>query len=320
MSINNVGNSLANNAVSNSLGKMLKAATSKENCVGRFVHDTFIKNDGRLATGAAATIFSVIAKDIVGCVFYVYQSLTNKEIPEDKRGFVAALDFANGAMNLVGQLALVPVLDFVGGKIFDGVLSGNMLADAKNTASDALKTRQGLKAGWKLLFSLAMCQIFAKRVITPLFATPMAGKIKDHYKIKDIEKQLAEGKELQSKDVLFYGNVLDEKVKAGKKLTAAQQAFLDKNPAETRVAVAKAEGSEKSEKTEKAESAPETKKAEQPEKSEKVDSKADEKVETKPAETFAAKLPKEPEFEKNADKNINNIKNEQDEILKNLKV
>lgn len=53
---------------------------------------------------AAFMVTSLISKDAVNCAFYTYQSYNNKKIPEDKRKFVAALDFMNGVINVVGQI------------------------------------------------------------------------------------------------------------------------------------------------------------------------------------------------------------------------
>lgn len=54
---------------------------------------------------AAFMVTSLVSKDAVNCAFYTYQSWNNKRIPEDKRKFVAALDFMNGVINVVGQVA-----------------------------------------------------------------------------------------------------------------------------------------------------------------------------------------------------------------------
>lgn len=76
---------------------------------------------------AKTMVISIISKDIVNCVFYTYQSANNKKIPEDKRGFVAALDAVNGIINVGGQFLsamlverfLTPILQ---GKAYTGVL------------------------------------------------------------------------------------------------------------------------------------------------------------------------------------------------------
>lgn len=52
---------------------------------------------------AKMMVLSFITKDAINCALYTYQSATNEKIPEDKRGFVAALDCFNGILNVVGQ-------------------------------------------------------------------------------------------------------------------------------------------------------------------------------------------------------------------------
>jgi hypothetical protein len=56
-------------------------------------------------------VISIVSKDLVGCALYTYQSLTNKRIPEEKRKFVAALDFIQGIVNVGGQIASFMLVD-----------------------------------------------------------------------------------------------------------------------------------------------------------------------------------------------------------------
>lgn len=60
---------------------------------------------------AKMMVLSFITKDVINCGFYTYQSLHNEKIPEDKRGFVAALDFVNGVINVGGQLATFALVE-----------------------------------------------------------------------------------------------------------------------------------------------------------------------------------------------------------------
>ena len=56
-------------------------------------------------------IVSIVTKDVIGCIFYTYQSLNNKRIPEEKRKFVAALDFMQGIINVGGQILIGTAID-----------------------------------------------------------------------------------------------------------------------------------------------------------------------------------------------------------------
>ena len=49
-------------------------------------------------------VLSCVTKDALGCYLYVKQSMSNKDIPKDKRGFVAALDLVNGVFMIGMQL------------------------------------------------------------------------------------------------------------------------------------------------------------------------------------------------------------------------
>lgn len=88
---------------------------------------------------AKMMVLSIITKDAVNCAFYTYQSATNEKIPENKRGFVAALDFINGIINVGGQLLtfflvdkfLTPKLE---NKLFAGV-SKNPKTNVENTVN-----------------------------------------------------------------------------------------------------------------------------------------------------------------------------------------
>jgi hypothetical protein len=76
--------------------------------VKRFM-DKGVKEPERLA--ANLFVISIISKDVIGCLFYTYQSATNKKIPEDRRPFVASLDFINGIINVGGQVLAAKLVD-----------------------------------------------------------------------------------------------------------------------------------------------------------------------------------------------------------------
>lgn len=91
---------------------------------------------------AKMMVLSFITKDAVNCGLYTYQSATNEKIPEDKRGFVAALDFFNGILNVGGQMLSAWIVEqkFIPkwqGKLYTGVLKDpktDAEIDIKSTA------------------------------------------------------------------------------------------------------------------------------------------------------------------------------------------
>lgn len=199
---------------------------------------------------AKMMVLSFITKDAVNCALYTYQSATNEKIPEDKRGFVAALDFFNGILNVGGQMAsfylveqfLLPKWQ---GKLYTGVLKDpktNLEKDVRSTAplapdvvhkdtehvigSKAAEIKEALKkakdckityedvvkntknisdeiinkvghagsrgkdlaTGFKIIVTALATTALVKRTLTPLIATPLASKMKDNFKSKDLMK------------------------------------------------------------------------------------------------------------------------------------
>lgn len=89
-----------------------------------------IKYPARFAAGMMVT--SIVSKDAVGCVIYTYQSYNNKDIPKERRPFVAALDFTNGIINVVGQIASFYLVDrFLFPRLESRLFTG-VLKDVKN--------------------------------------------------------------------------------------------------------------------------------------------------------------------------------------------
>ncbi len=147
------------------------------------------------AASAAATLamISNISKDGVNCYYYVTQSLKNEKIPEEKRKFVASLDLSNGILNIITQLAVgIPVIKMAS-KIFDNKIAPKYFS--KKAAENMYKkinpkmslekfygrfsrNRSLAKTGMGVITTLVATQVFAKRVIVPLIATPMASFFK----------------------------------------------------------------------------------------------------------------------------------------------
>ena len=133
------------------------------------------------------TTLSCVSKDAVNCAFYTWQSATNKRIPDDKRGFVAGLDLANGILNVTLQLGAGLLFDKkvfpwlydkkIGPKCFDKLPQklvekyGINLAKAEKHAK-LLNTMA--RSGLMVIGTLVLTQIFIKRVVVPSIATPLA--------------------------------------------------------------------------------------------------------------------------------------------------
>ena len=171
-----------------------------------------------VATAALIATVSNVSKDAVNCAYYTVQSLNNERIPEDQRKFVAALDLANGIMNVGIQILTAFGLSDLITSFFDNKIAKARYfrADDKIIEEEFSKLTTEMKSklpkeefakGYKKLVSnrtkisrtgftvLAvniMMQILTKRIITPLFATPMASYFKEGFEKAEAEKKAKE--------------------------------------------------------------------------------------------------------------------------------
>ena len=143
-------------------------------------------------------VASIVAKDGLGCYLYVTQSLNNKEIPDDKRKFVAALDLTNGLLMIGFQILMfftvshkvcqTKMFDKFFGKMFDRPIKKTYQQLIKNKpgyeningvkfTQEFEKIRENVKDAFGGLTSLAAATIVGKRMLVPFIATPLAGKV-----------------------------------------------------------------------------------------------------------------------------------------------
>lgn len=142
---------------------------------------------------AGVSLSSVVLKDTFGCYFYVTQSLKNKDIPEDKRKFVAALDLTNGVLMIAAQIATFFTVSNakVQNFLFDKTLGKYFTNAARRNSKELLKAQgkeipkkqfydafknaeKTSRAAFKIFLPLVAATILAKRVLVPLVATPLA--------------------------------------------------------------------------------------------------------------------------------------------------
>ncbi len=173
-----------------------------------------------VATAALIATASNVSKDAVNCGYYTYQSLNNERIPEDKRKFVAALDLANGLMNVGIQIlmafgisdAITSIFDNKIGKAEDFSIKDEVIKKKFDKLTDELKSKTNYEEfakGYKniiknrttlarlgftvLAVNIAM-QVLTKRIITPLCATPLATVFKEKFEKTEAEKKEKEHK------------------------------------------------------------------------------------------------------------------------------
>lgn len=173
-----------------------------------FVKNTLGKkyqiNDNNLIT--AVGVGSVVAKDGIGCALYTYQSLNNKNIPEDKRPFVAALDLTNGILMISTQIAMTIGFTKFQNKLFAKTLGKYFnRSAAKGYQAVLSKTNQFKGIGgdefhpafdkykgtvvsaFTQITGLALSTIVAKRMLVPFLSTPLADSAKK-WMMKDEQK------------------------------------------------------------------------------------------------------------------------------------
>ncbi len=145
---------------------------------------------------AITTVSSIIIKDGVGCYKYVTQSLNNKDIPDERRNFVAALDLSNGVLMILAQIGMFfamrkfsePIFNKLFKKSFNPTTLENIAAKLRiddKTIRKLVFDKEGKKLRkdaldlFKFVADIAAATIIGKRIIVPFIATPVANTIKD---------------------------------------------------------------------------------------------------------------------------------------------
>ena len=147
---------------------------------------------------ALTTVASIVVKDGVGCYKYVTQSLNNDKIPDERRGFVAALDLTNGLLMIVAQIAMFAAMRKYSEPIFNKLfkksfneksfsdiatkirmLAGKDAPRKLNIEKEYKKVRKDALDLFKFVADIAAATIIGKRVIVPFVATPLANVVKD---------------------------------------------------------------------------------------------------------------------------------------------
>jgi len=166
-----------------------------------------LNNDRRFIDGLG--VASIVAKDGLGCYLYVTQSLNNKDIPEDKRRFVSALDLTNGLLMMTLQILMfktvsnkvtqTKMFDKCFGKIFDRPLKKFYRAHTKSKpeysditdikyTKEFTSIRNKVRDAFGGLVSLVAATIVGKRMLVPFIATPLAGSVEKYMQKRNEKK------------------------------------------------------------------------------------------------------------------------------------
>lgn len=182
--------SLIKNVVEKPINYVSKTRLMKYVCKGY--------QDNNLNVIAGLGLTSIALKDGLGCYMYVKQSLNNKNIPEDKRKFVAALDLANGGLMILAQVLMFRTISDIQfqAKWFEKLFSKFFSRAARKGCQEAIlkkysgvlsnkdyniefaKFKKGIAGCFGIMTSLVAATVLAKRVIVPFIATPLAEKAK----------------------------------------------------------------------------------------------------------------------------------------------
>ena len=146
----------------------------------------------------SGVIASLVIKDTVGCAMYVYQSLHNDKIPENKRGFVAAYDLTNGILMVTTQILAALTMRKINNSLFPKIFKnsfdkeGNVFkaistlmrkeeSDKGLTRTQKIEFKKAYETLKKACFDifgfvteLVASTIVAKRILVPMISTSMA--------------------------------------------------------------------------------------------------------------------------------------------------
>lgn len=184
---------------------------SPASLISKFADSKLGQYLGNPAASAAVTIATVsnVTKDGVNCAYYVTQSMNNERIPEDQRKFVAALDLANGILNVGLQLGVTALFTKKIAQAFDKFIEPKYFTpdNYKEFFEEQVeKLKPGelirkvntekafAKTGFCLLGALISMQVITKRILVPLIATPMASFFKKGFEKAEEEKKAKEEK------------------------------------------------------------------------------------------------------------------------------
>jgi len=155
---------------------------------------------------ANLALWSTLTKDALGCAMYTTQSYNNKEIPDDKRTFVTALDLSNGVCNVFIPMITGPILSKHSDKLFEKWFGHNFndaackkmhnaltkagKAVSKESVEKVIKkqSRDWGLAGFGVITMLVYSQILVKRIITPTLSTSLADYVKVYIEKYDAKK------------------------------------------------------------------------------------------------------------------------------------
>ncbi len=157
---------------------------------------------------AELLIWGNTAKELVGTGIYTVQALTNTDLPPDKRKFVGMYDLGVGvASTTLGAITGLVMLSCQD-KFVDWIVGGKA---ARNLPGYARAF-----AGIAFFIPVVFQMILVKRIVAPMIATPVAGKLKAKLEAREAAKKGTPVKEIEIKpsDITIGMPKVDDKSQA----------------------------------------------------------------------------------------------------------
>ena len=122
-----------------------------------------------------------ISKDVFAYTLRVNNTLKNKEIPEDKKSFVATMDAVTRVITALVQVSAGLLLS--NKKLQEGICN-RLFSELK----DNPKKFKQASSGFRAVSTLVGATLLAKRIIVPLISSPIAGYFENKHKQKSNSK------------------------------------------------------------------------------------------------------------------------------------
>lgn len=117
------------------------------------------------AFAAKALVALNVGKDVFAYATRFKTTMNNKEIPEEKRPFVASMDLMSGVVTAIMQIG-------VGFSLANPKFQNKIWE--KLSKNCTFKDMNAAKKGFSQILALVGSSILAERILVPVFATPLA--------------------------------------------------------------------------------------------------------------------------------------------------
>ena len=125
----------------------------------------------------ATLLATSVSKDVFAYALRVHNTVKNKEIPEDKKSFVAIMDAITGVTTAVVQLS-------TGFMLASDKVQKNICKHLFSELGEGTKKFKQASKGFSVVSTLVGATLFAKRIIVPLISSPIASYLEHKHNQK----------------------------------------------------------------------------------------------------------------------------------------